>query len=269
MSKLIIDNREQLPLEFRPGVFDFIDTQYMPFADYWLEVDGKEVPLMMERKSLGDLYGTLFSENYERFKRELQRAKDMDCHLMLLIEGSIEDVWKGYSHSSISGDTMLKKLAMMRVRYDLEVHFFNTRREMARWIEEIFSAIVRNYTKENSETISNLGVNSTNPYIESQPSFGSKNITTNKAFGQDLFTEEFKCTCPEWFERKEKLSSLLPKLKVEFIKRLCPFCLSQNPVEMSSPSFGAAEAEGRGRDLSPERSSGGVGAPHTTTPKES
>jgi len=141
-----VDSREQLPLQFRPEVFDEVVVQGMPFGDYWLQVGEKEVPLVMERKSLGDCYGTLFSSNYERFKRELERAKAVDCHMMFLIEGSIEDVWKGYKHSSVSGDTMLKKLAMMRVRYDLEVHFFNTRREMARFIEEIFSAVVRNWS---------------------------------------------------------------------------------------------------------------------------
>ena len=172
MSKLIIDSREQLPLEFRPGVFDSIVVQGMPFADYWLEVDGIEIPLMMERKSLGDCYGTLFSDNYERFKRELERAKQMECHLMFLIEGSLEDVWRGYKHSSVSGDTMLKKLAMMRVRYDLEVHFFNTRREMARFIEEIYSAVIRNWTKQNSSNISATGVNSSIPFKVSSTSFG-------------------------------------------------------------------------------------------------
>lgn len=146
MSKLIVDSREQLPLipEFRPGVFDSIEVKGMPFADYWLEIDGKEVPIMMERKGLGDLFGTM-GQGYERFKVEMKKAKDMDCHMMLLVEGSMMDVWKGYEHSSISGDSMLKKLAMLRVRYDLEVHFFNTRREMARFIEEIYSAVVRNW----------------------------------------------------------------------------------------------------------------------------
>ena len=139
-----MDSREQLPLEFRPGVFDEIVTKGMPFADYWLEIEEKEVPIMFERKGLGDLFGTM-GNGYERFKLEMGKAKQMECHLFLLIEGSMQQVWQGYEHSTISGDSMLKKLAMLRVRYDLDVHFFNSRREMARFIEEIFSAVVRNY----------------------------------------------------------------------------------------------------------------------------
>ena len=148
-SKLIVDSRENLPLEFRPGVFDSIVVKGMPFADYWLQVDEIEYPIMFERKGLGDLFGTM-GNGYDRFKVEMQKAKNMDCHLMLLVEGSIQDVWRGYEHSQISGESMLKKLAMLRVRYDLEVHFFNNRREMARFIEEIFSAVIRNWKKENS-----------------------------------------------------------------------------------------------------------------------
>lgn len=147
MSKLIVDSREQLPLEFRPGVFDSIVVQGMPFADYWLEVEGQEYPIVFERKGLGDLFGTM-GQGYERFKKEMEKAKQVDCHMVLAIEASEETVWRGYEHSSISGDSMLKKLAMLRVRYDLEIQFFNSRREMARWIEEIFSACIRNWTKD-------------------------------------------------------------------------------------------------------------------------
>ncbi len=86
-------------------------------------------------------------QGYERFKRELERCKEAKFHMILAIEGSIRDVHAGYKHSSIAGESMLKKLAMLRVRYDLEVLFFEDRRSMARWIEEVFDAVHRNYTK--------------------------------------------------------------------------------------------------------------------------
>lgn len=146
---LTTDSREQLPLEFRPGLFDKYEVGCLAFGDYGMFIDRGELipvqaPIVFERKGLGDLFGTM-GKGYDRFKAEMERAKELKVHMMLTIEGSIQDVWKGYEHSSISGDTMLKKLAMLRVRYDLEVHFFNNRREMARFIEEIFLAIVRNY----------------------------------------------------------------------------------------------------------------------------
>lgn len=116
----------------------------MPVGDYWCELDGKEIPICFERKSLGDLFGTM-GKGYPRFKKELARGKESGMAIILVIEGSIRDIAKGYKFSKIKGSSMLKKLAMLRVRYDLEFHFFNDRVEMARYIEEIFNAVQRDW----------------------------------------------------------------------------------------------------------------------------
>jgi ERCC4-type nuclease len=148
LSKFVlkIDSRENLPLEFKDGVFEKVEVVGLPVGDYWVEIDGREVPICFERKSLGDLFGTM-TQGYQRFKRELARAKESKLKVVLLIEGSIREVQGGYKYSKFSGDSMLKKLAMLYVRYDLEHHFFNDRREMARYIEEVFSALRRNWKK--------------------------------------------------------------------------------------------------------------------------
>lgn len=145
-AKLVlkIDSREQKPLEFKEGVFEEVVVEGLPVGDYWAEIDGAEVPLCFERKGLGDLFGTM-TGGYKRFKKELARAKEFDLKVVLVIEGSMMDVYRGYKHSRFSGESMLKKLAMLYVRYDLEYHFFNSRREMARYIEDVFSAVRRNY----------------------------------------------------------------------------------------------------------------------------
>lgn len=150
-SILVCDSREQKCLEFRKDVFDEVIVEGLPFGDYWnfwRFDDGTEktIPICFERKGLGDLFGTM-GKGYERFKKEMERAKEAKFHLILIIEGSIRDVNRGYEHSSIKGESMLKKLAMLRVRYDLEVLFFEDRKSMARWIEEVFSAVERNYSK--------------------------------------------------------------------------------------------------------------------------
>lgn len=147
MLKLIIDSREQKPLEFRDGIFDEVVVEGMPVGDYWAMINEKEIPICFERKSHGDLYGTMTS-GYARFKKELEKAKAFGLTVILLIEGSMRTIAAGYEHSQFSGDSMLKKLAMLRVRYDLEYHFFNDRREMSRFIEEIFMAVKRNYKVE-------------------------------------------------------------------------------------------------------------------------
>ena len=135
--RLKIDSREQKPLEFKDGVFSEIISDGLPIGDYWCELkqeeEWRELPLVFERKGLGDLFLTMTS-NYSRFKHEMSRAKEFGIELILLIEGSMEEVWRGYKHSQFSGESMLKKLATLRTKHDLEYHFCNNRREMARLI---------------------------------------------------------------------------------------------------------------------------------------
>lgn len=150
MLKLKIDSREQAPLEFKTGAFDEVVVEGLPIGDYWAEIDGIEVPICFERKAMGDLYGTM-THGYERFKREMERAQKHGVKLVLLIEGSMREVAAGYAHSKFTGDAMLKKLAMLYVRYDLEYVFCNDRREMARRIEETFQAIKRNFRSVKNE----------------------------------------------------------------------------------------------------------------------
>ncbi len=147
-SVLVTDSREQQPLEFKPGLFDKYEVDGLPFGDYWLRYTrGSEevtVPIAFERKGFGDLFSTM-TGRYKRFKNEMVRAKENNFKLILLIEGTMEQVFAGYKHSKFDGDSMLRKLAMLYVRYGLEYHFCANRREMARRIEDTFLAIGRNY----------------------------------------------------------------------------------------------------------------------------
>ena len=144
---LIVDSREQNPLEFKAGVFNSIKVRGLPVADYWAELSGKEVPICFERKALGDLYGTMTS-GYSRFKKELEKAKAFQLKVVLLIEGSLRTVHGGYEYSKFGGDSMLRKLGTLYVRYDLEWHCFEDRRSMAKFIEITFDACRRNYRRK-------------------------------------------------------------------------------------------------------------------------
>ena len=125
-------------------MFDKYEVGCLAWGDYGLWIGDKQVPIVFERKGLGDLYGTMTS-GYSRFKEEMKRCKDAGHHMVLAIEGTVQDVWQGYEHSQYSGEAMLKKLGMLRVRHDIEVQFFDSRRAMARWIEEVFAAVARNW----------------------------------------------------------------------------------------------------------------------------
>lgn len=159
---MVCDTREQ---NCENGKLDFsgiegiekIEHIGLPYGDYTAIVHGRPVPIYYERKSFGDLWTTMASDNYERFKREMARAKEAKVKLILIIEGNYTDVWNGNEYSKFDGESMLKKLATLYTRYDLEYVFTENRRVMARRICDTFSSIERGYSKQNSSKISPTG----------------------------------------------------------------------------------------------------------------
>lgn len=149
---LTVDSREQCPLEFKPGIFSQIVTAKLEFADYGCTCDGQKIPIYFERKSIGDLYGTLTKGN-RRFKRMLSRAKEQDCELILLVEDSLRSVAGGYKHSSVPGDTIIKTAYSLWVRYGIIPMFCEDRRTAARIIEETYSAVARSFSLKSRRSV--------------------------------------------------------------------------------------------------------------------
>ena len=142
---LIQDTREQLALDFS-GIegIEKVEEMALSYGDYNAICHGRPVPIFFERKGLQDLFGTMTS-GYDRFKKEMARAKEANVKLILIVEGSYTDVWNGIEYSQFSGDSMIKKLHMLQVRYDLETVYCESRRVMARYIAGLFSAVERNW----------------------------------------------------------------------------------------------------------------------------
>lgn len=155
--KLYIDTREQLPLEFSVDevVTEIIRTK-LPYGDYagaWEDKDGKHIefmPVFFERKSLGDLYGTL-GKGMERFKKEMQRANEDGVKLIIIVEACFAEVLNGYEHSKMEGDSIVKTLMTLWVKHDVPHILCNDREDMKRTILEMFSAIGRNFKPQRRE----------------------------------------------------------------------------------------------------------------------
>lgn len=152
MLRIKVDSREQLRLDFSNShVFSESVVEALPFGDYWAEYknanEWQEIPIVFERKSLVDCFGTL-TGGYTRFKNEMKRAKDAGVLFILIIEGSLKTVFEGCEYSKFSGESMLKKLFTLWVRYDVIPVFCNDRDEMRRFIEEMYSAFYRNWEKQ-------------------------------------------------------------------------------------------------------------------------
>jgi len=146
--KILIDSREQLPLEFIDPYVTETEVIALPVGDYSCEYkEGWQCPIIFERKTVGDLFNTL-THHYKRFKREIERSKDMGVKLIILVEGSLTTVYEGIEHSKRGGETVVKQIFTLWVKYDIPTWYFcgnelNIRFEMSRFIIETYSALGR------------------------------------------------------------------------------------------------------------------------------
>lgn len=142
---ILQDTREQRPLDFDHPYIAKIQQQKLLVGDYMVEFsDGFIPPFSIERKSMGDLVGSL-SKGYKRFKKEILRAKENNIQLVILIEASMTKVLKGIEESYRSGDEILQQLNTIAVRYNVPFHCCNNREESSRWVIEKFLALGREH----------------------------------------------------------------------------------------------------------------------------
>jgi len=144
---LLCDTREQKCLDFK-GIegIEKVEERALAYGDYGAEVHGKVVPIVFERKSFSDLWGTMSTTDGHRLhKAKIEKAKEDSIKLILIIEGTYTDVWNGFARSAYDGASLLKKLATLYVKYDHEYIFCESRRVMARRIVDTFLAVERNW----------------------------------------------------------------------------------------------------------------------------
>ena len=83
---IFVDTREQQPLEFKNQRNVKLD-----FGDYTAS-GAHYTKTFVDRKSESDFKGTLVGENLERFRREIQRCKEMESYLYVVVESSLERI---------------------------------------------------------------------------------------------------------------------------------------------------------------------------------
>lgn len=118
----------------------------LPFGDYCVEHNGDRLPVCFERKSINDLFGTM-GKGYKRFKKEIMKAKEAKYIFILIIEGSLLDVWAGCNYSYLKGSSVVKKLFTLWARYDVIPVFCEDRRTCSKFVEETFYALDREWRK--------------------------------------------------------------------------------------------------------------------------
>lgn len=85
-SPILIDTREQLPL-FKGS--SNIEIVKLDEGDYQLKKQNQNI--IIDRKSLNDCIGTM-SQGYERFERELDRAKEKGKYLVMMVESKYSNL---------------------------------------------------------------------------------------------------------------------------------------------------------------------------------
>jgi len=92
-AKIFIDTREQQPLSFPKS-----ESLKLDLGDYAIENDFFDYTFV-DRKSEGDFKSTLSQDNYDRFRRELQRAREQECFIFVVVESDFSQIEKNNSKS--------------------------------------------------------------------------------------------------------------------------------------------------------------------------
>lgn len=129
---IVRDTREQKGKgwEFRASAnCEGMIKEKLDVGDYSLH--GYEHLVCVERKTLGDLYGTLGNQtNYNRFLKEWERAKEHPVKF-LIIEATLADVNGGYGWSKANPNNIHAKLISLQVKHNVHV-IFAGRKDVAR-----------------------------------------------------------------------------------------------------------------------------------------
>lgn len=157
---ILCDTREQKRLEFAHPEIGFTRMHKLDVGDYCIRfTDGHIPPVVFERKSIGDLFGTL-TGGYDRFKSEIIRSQEFRITLILIIEGSFTKILKGYKHFNprnpskkvcVDGLRVVRTLFSLFVRYGVIPVFCRDREEMQNYIVEYYLAIWRKREASNLE----------------------------------------------------------------------------------------------------------------------
>lgn len=137
---LIIDTEEQRPLFIEHGSISkkdysgelLVTRQHLEVADYSLKGFTDKEGIIIERKSVDDLYSSLFGD-WERERRKLERMANW-FRKWLLIEDTEANVLRYREYSKVSPNSMRGRLCEIELRLGIPIYFANGRLEAERFI---------------------------------------------------------------------------------------------------------------------------------------
>lgn len=125
---IFVDQRDKLPYTFAAmhattRIPFEVRTTYLKTGDYQAGTveGGPEKGIVIERKSLADLYGTL-GQHRQRFEREMERMQEFR-HKAIVVEADLVQIatWKP-PYGRLHGRSVIGTLIAWAQRYDVHVH---------------------------------------------------------------------------------------------------------------------------------------------------
>ena len=119
---IIVDTRER-DISDILNYFDKNEIEYvrgkLNFGDY-ATVEGN---IYIERKRVGELAGNLTGTDKIRFEKEFIRANKAKAKLIMMVEGSIEDIQSGNYRSTLSPSDFLNRLKTWQSHFMFRLEF--------------------------------------------------------------------------------------------------------------------------------------------------
>lgn len=138
-EEIIIDTREQKPLILK-NVESSRGT--LAYGDYALK--GLLGNTVIERKGLGDFISTLCMDNFDRFKREIERCKAAKSYMIVLIEEPylralyFDKIERIKRYVKVTPEYVFRNLRDLMQEYDnLQFLFTNGRVEASRMVKKL------------------------------------------------------------------------------------------------------------------------------------
>jgi ERCC4-type nuclease len=141
--KIYVDTREQKPLKFKNRQ---VEIKTLKFGDYAFSDKEATCNCYIERKNLSDFIGTI-SGGHERFVNEIERAREANAYLVVLVEDTLTNSlsFPFLRHISkkikATPEFIFNRVRSLTQNYPhLQFLFVKGRIESSRVIEKIFTS---------------------------------------------------------------------------------------------------------------------------------
>lgn len=120
-------------------------------GDYAVKISGRLAPIVVERKSIADLFGSYSGDAYRREKEKIERARVLGYRFILAVEGSCSEVRKGHRYFRAGewhqvekdGLSQIRQIETVSMRYGIEIRYCSGREDMAFMVQELLMTYVR------------------------------------------------------------------------------------------------------------------------------